>query len=308
MVTTDTNQTITAQKTFNGSIVSSSIYPRQSNAYSLGDASSLYKEICATTAIAKTGRFDDILPRQTSSKAGSIGSANIKYKNLYLSGDISDGTNSVAVANIASKAELPAAVSGTNDGTNWLTITIGNDTYNIPAGGGSSNGFDFIMLNSSGSSGTFTAAELARIADHPQRCVIVKYGSSAKWVQSYQLREIAYTSTSQTTADTYTFGYIQTNGDTQIRDRKIVITAATGDWEYSQVDLKAMTINTNQTISGVKTFTNIIKVDSIYNYSSSLTLTSTNGFPVIIGNGCDLTPLNDGTQNLGYNAGGEIRR
>lgn len=48
--------------------------------------------------------------------------------------------NSLAIdtTTVALKSELPAAVSGTNDGTNWTTITIGNDTYNIPVGGGSS--------------------------------------------------------------------------------------------------------------------------------------------------------------------------
>ena len=84
------------------------------------------------------------------------------------------------------------------------------------------------MLNDTASSGTFTAAELARIADHPQRCVIVKYGTTAKFVQAYQLREIAYTDTSQTTVNYYTFGYIQTSGTAQLKDRKIVVTAATG--------------------------------------------------------------------------------
>ena len=32
-------------------------------------------------------------------------------------------------------SDLPPVVSGTNDGTNWTTITIGNNTYNIPTGG-----------------------------------------------------------------------------------------------------------------------------------------------------------------------------
>lgn len=62
-----------------------------------------------------------------------------RWRNLYLSGDLSDGTNSVSIANIATKAELPNAVSGTNDGTNWTSLTIGSDTYGIGGGGGSSS-------------------------------------------------------------------------------------------------------------------------------------------------------------------------
>lgn len=34
--------------------------------------------------------------------------------------------------------DIPAAVSGVNNGTNWTSITIGNDTYGIPTGGGGS--------------------------------------------------------------------------------------------------------------------------------------------------------------------------
>lgn len=218
-----------------------------------------------------------------------------KTINITVPTKTSDITND---SGFITSADLPAAVSGTNDGTNWLTITIGNDTYNIPAGGGSADGFDFIILNSSAASGTFTAAELARIADHPQRCVIVKYGGSAKWVQSYQLREIAYTDDSQTTVDTYTFGYIQTTSETKLKDRKIVVTAATGDWVYSQVDIKVVTSNTDQTISGVKTFSSGIKANYITS-NSILRLISADGRPVWIGGNNDLVPYNDGTQNLG---------
>lgn len=34
--------------------------------------------------------------------------------------------------------DIPAAVSGVNNGTNWTSITIGNDTYGIPTGGSGS--------------------------------------------------------------------------------------------------------------------------------------------------------------------------
>ena len=49
---------------------------------------------------------------------------------------LSDGTNSVAIANIAKTSDIPAAVSGTNDGTNWTSLTIGSDTYGLAGGGG----------------------------------------------------------------------------------------------------------------------------------------------------------------------------
>ena len=46
--------------------------------------------------------------------------------------------NTGAITNIATLSDIPDAVSGTNDGTNWTTITIGSTTKNIPSGGGSS--------------------------------------------------------------------------------------------------------------------------------------------------------------------------
>lgn len=46
-----------------------------------------------------------------------------------LSGDYTKLTNTPTI---------PDAVSGTNDGTNWTSITIGSTTKNIPQGGGSS--------------------------------------------------------------------------------------------------------------------------------------------------------------------------
>lgn len=42
----------------------------------------------------------------------------------------------------------PTSVSGTNDGTNWTSITIGNDTYAIPQGGGTTySAGDWISLS-----------------------------------------------------------------------------------------------------------------------------------------------------------------
>ena len=51
----------------------------------------------------------------------------------------STGALDVAVdtTTIALKSELPAAVSGTNDGTNWTSLTIGAQTYGFASGGSS---------------------------------------------------------------------------------------------------------------------------------------------------------------------------
>ena len=45
-------------------------------------------------------------------------------------------TDNTKVDYIKNKPTIPDAVSGTNDGTNWTSLTIGSVTKNIPSGGG----------------------------------------------------------------------------------------------------------------------------------------------------------------------------
>ena len=51
--------------------------------------------------------------------------------------DVTTAMFKYGTSEVATKADLPDAVSGTNDGTNWTSLTIGSDTYDL-AGGGSS--------------------------------------------------------------------------------------------------------------------------------------------------------------------------
>jgi len=63
------------------------------------------------------------------------------FARVATTGDYDDLTN---------KPTIPDAVSGTNDGTNWTNLTIGNDTYAIPQGGGSSYTFTNGLTESNG--------------------------------------------------------------------------------------------------------------------------------------------------------------
>ena len=47
-----------------------------------------------------------------------------------------DATGLVNISSISGGGGGGTTVSGTNDGTNWTSITIGSDTYGIPSGGG----------------------------------------------------------------------------------------------------------------------------------------------------------------------------
>ena len=42
---------------------------------------------------------------------------------------------------LALESQIPDAVSGTNDGTNWTSLTIGSDTYGLASGGSSTGGY-----------------------------------------------------------------------------------------------------------------------------------------------------------------------
>lgn len=75
--------------------------------------------------VATSGDYDDLIDKPDL----SIYAQSANLATVATTGDYDDLTN---------KPTIPDAVSGTNDGTNWTTITIGSDTYNIPAGGGSS--------------------------------------------------------------------------------------------------------------------------------------------------------------------------
>jgi len=46
---------------------------------------------------------------------------------------------------VVAKKEDITLVSGENDGTNWTSISIGNDTYNIPSGGSSSQTYTHVI-------------------------------------------------------------------------------------------------------------------------------------------------------------------
>ena len=164
--------------------------------------------------------------------------------------DWSDITNKPTFATVATsgsyndltdKPTIPAAVSGTNDGTNWTSLTIGSDTYNIPSGGGGGSGTDIIYINDTATSGTLSAADLAKVVDHPSDCVFVKYGMNAQYQQSYRLSEIEWTDETQTTVYRYTYEIIQNSNSNTVRDRKITVTASTGAWSRGETSISVPT-------------------------------------------------------------------
>lgn len=118
--------------------------------------------------------------------------------------------------------------------TSATLTAIGIDGTNYEVSGG----IEVIYINSSTSttSGTLDAADLAKINDHPERCLIIKWGADAKTPQCYELTEIEYTDETQATVSKYNYEIIQQiSSNSMPRSRKISVKASTGAWTFSQV-------------------------------------------------------------------------
>ena len=93
----------------------------------------------------------------------------LEANNIYLNSDsapyyVNNTTHEYKT--IATTDQIPDAVSGTNDGTNWTSLTIGNDTYGLASGGTTytaGNGID--ITGSTISIDTSVVAELSDIPD-----------------------------------------------------------------------------------------------------------------------------------------------
>lgn len=90
--------------------------------------------------VAKTGAYGDLSGTPTLATVATSGSyTDLTNKPDEVSG-ANDSTNWTSLTIGNDTYGIPAAVSGNNDGTNWTTITIGNVTKNIPSGGGGGGG------------------------------------------------------------------------------------------------------------------------------------------------------------------------
>ena len=80
----------------------------------------------------------------------------------------------------ATKAELPASVSGTNDGTNWTSLTIGNTTKGIPSGSGN-------VIEKYAFSGFLTQAEYESLNPGDNFRCIIDQGTAYESVYEYTI-------------------------------------------------------------------------------------------------------------------------
>ena len=145
IVTTDTAQTVIGTKTFDGRAQSASDTNRpafisygQLNLYSYGN-SAYYNVDIGGTNYNSNIRFDNagtgfIFDHPSSGTSNlspygghhDLGTSSAQWNTLYLNGNISDGTNSIAVANIADKSNSETWTFTLQDGTTVTkTIVLG---------------------------------------------------------------------------------------------------------------------------------------------------------------------------------------
>lgn len=172
-VTIDTAQEITGAKTFSNTLTTQNIVPTATKTYELGSVDNFYKNAYVSTGVWFTHNADgsgkaircdgtniiidsggssrtsfsggmistnnDIIPYNTATATlgQDIGSSNMKWHDIYLAGSLSDGTNSISVANIQPKLTEGDGISIADDNTISLSaatssvlggVKLGSDT------------------------------------------------------------------------------------------------------------------------------------------------------------------------------------
>lgn len=126
MVTTDTAQNITASKTFKGT---ANIYVQSGDNYTASDTLITNRMISASQISGSMVSANDlVLPDATTAGHGQL-------RVRDFTDNLTDYRITVPTKNgtMALTSDIPT-VSGTNDGTNWTSLTIGSNTYAIGSG------------------------------------------------------------------------------------------------------------------------------------------------------------------------------
>ena len=142
-VSLDTNQTITGSKTFDNTIHVGRYQQTYPTVYfdgaNIGRSIAFqaenyrFKILASNTVIGEintgtsgvqsyTYRFQNTTP--TITETFSLGNSQLKWKDLYLSGNLTDGTNTISIADIASKSGLPTTTSQLTNDSGFITNTV----------------------------------------------------------------------------------------------------------------------------------------------------------------------------------------
>ena len=134
-----TNYTLTSSL---ATVATSGSYNDLSNKPTIPDISHMVTDNTAQTISgAKTFTSDTVFHCDIETDIANrynIGTSSKPFRKVFTQYIHGASGSDIEVTDLAVKSDIPDAVSGTNDGTNWTTLTIGSDTYAIPSGGSSS--------------------------------------------------------------------------------------------------------------------------------------------------------------------------
>jgi len=163
----------------------------------------------------KIHKFSTLADFQTAQQQSLIGQNEFSIVEEPVQADWNQ-TSSSAPDYIKNKPTIPDAVSGTNDGTNWTSLTIGSTTKNIPSGGG--GGGDALYVEK-------TYAQLS---------AMVTGGTLVKG-QKYRITDyITTTSLANTTSEGVAFDLVVTATDTNKLDCMAQAVLHSGDNYFSR--------------------------------------------------------------------------
>lgn len=166
-------------------------------------------------------------------------------------------------------------VTGTNNGTNWTSLTIGSDTYGLASG---SAGVTNITI--SGTSGTLSASELTLVTTTPERAAFingtnylvycatgstnVRYGMTYQGTDTVSICTLLINKTTGVWTYTTTSNSIFSGSYTDLTDKPTIpsktsdLTNDSGFITSAAIPTNYVTTDTDQTITGGKVFKNII--------------------------------------------------
>lgn len=171
LLNSNSAQTIAGNKTFSGNLslsglptsdpnTSNAVWNKDGNIVLSGYTSPVVANPSTTTATLSGITIDGTSyavagkPSVSDFTAGSgiTISADLTYDTVSIAvdnttvpfkSDLSTVAFSGSYNDLTNTPTIPDAVSGTNDGTNWTSITIGDSTYSIPAGGSGGDDLNF---------------------------------------------------------------------------------------------------------------------------------------------------------------------
>lgn len=99
--------------------------------------------------VATSGSYDDLSNKPTipAAQVNSDWNASSGVAQILNKPTLATVATTGAYSDLSGTPTIPDAVSGTNDGINWTSLTVGSDTYAIPQGGSGTSNIEVITTS-----------------------------------------------------------------------------------------------------------------------------------------------------------------